>query len=372
MCGLTGLWALGGRDGEAARDVQAMLDRLIHRGPDDEGVWLDPDGGPAFGFRRLSIIDLSPAGHQPMESADGRLVVVMNGEIYNFRELRREVEAACPGLVWRGRSDTEVLVEAIALWGLEAALTRANGMFAVAVWDRARRVLSLGRDRIGKKPLFYGWVGGDFVFASEVKALRAHPGFRNAICPDALSAFLQVGYLGAERSIFSGIRKLRGGHVLHLGAADLAQRRIPDSRAFWDLRAVALAGLDAHAAGAPAGQEEFEALLEDAVNRRMVADVPVGSFLSGGIDSSLVTALMARVPGGPVLSFGIGFDDPRGTRRRTPAPSRPISGRGTASSTSAPASCRSSSRGWPRSATSRWPMIPSCRRRCSAAWRGRT
>ena len=308
MCGLTGLWKAGAAG--QARHAEAMLDCLVHRGPDDSGLWLDDEAGIALGFRRLSINDLSPAGHQPMASADGRVVLVFNGEIYNFPDLAREVEAARPGLRWRGHSDTEILVEAIALWGLEGALARANGMFALAAWDRAARTLSLARDRMGKKPMYFGWLGGSFVFASELKAIRAHPDFDLPICPEALSAFLQVGYVPGARCIFAGLAKLRPGHVLRLDAADAAARRTPASRAWWDLRAVAHAGLDAQASGRVASQEAFEALLEDSVRLRMVADVPVGTFLSGGIDSSLVTALMAQAPGGPVLSFGIGFDDP--------------------------------------------------------------
>jgi asparagine synthase (glutamine-hydrolysing) len=291
-----------------------MRDRLLHRGPDDEGIWQDAEAGLAFGFRRLSIIDLSPAGHQPMVSADGRHVVMMNGEIYNFAALRAEIEAARGPHPWRGHSDTEVLVEAISLWGISGAVQRANGMFAVVSWDRRQRVLSLARDRIGKKPLYYGWAGDSFVFGSELKALRAYPDFDDGICPEALAGFLQIGYLAGPRTIFSAIRKLQGGHVLHLDAASAAMRRMPEPQRYWDIHGVALAGLDAQAGGAAggaaAGQEELEALIADAVALRMVADVPVGSFLSGGVDSSLVTAMMGKAAAGPVHSFAIGFNVP--------------------------------------------------------------
>jgi asparagine synthase (glutamine-hydrolysing) len=290
--------------------VTRMRDTLRHRGPDDAGLWADPAAGIVFGFRRLSIMDPSPAGHQPMRSADGRFVVIMNGEIYNSGELRAEVSAARPDLPWRGHSDTEALVEAIALWGVEAALRRTNGMFAVAAWDCGERTLSLARDRIGEKPLYLGWAGGDFVFGSELKALRVHPELEARICPTALAGFLQVGYLTGPATILAGVTRLPAGHLLRLGPDDVAARRTPPSRAYWSLREAALAGLEAQRSGAVASEEELEALLGDAVARRMVADVPVGAFLSGGVDSSLVTALMAERARAPVYSFAIGFDVP--------------------------------------------------------------
>ncbi|MBI0535533.1 asparagine synthase (glutamine-hydrolyzing) [Roseomonas sp. KE2513] len=310
MCGLTGFWSPAhfGSAAAARGIVEAMRDRLTHRGPDDHGTWIDAESGIAFGFRRLSIIDLSPAGHQPMASADGRFVAMMNGEIYNFAELRAEIDAARGGHPWRGHSDTEVLVEAIDEWGIERALGRANGMFAIAVWDRRENSLSLARDRIGKKPMYYGWMGGHFLFGSELKALRAHPAFDGRLSTEALSGFLQIGYVVGRRTIFAGLSKLPGGHILRLDARAAGRRESPEPSPYWDLRGVAENGLDAQAAGRPAQQEEFEALLRDSVALRMVADVPVGSFLSGGIDSSLVTALMAKGSAGAVHSFAIGFN----------------------------------------------------------------
>ncbi len=309
MCGLAGLLTPGGtRDEEGTRRAVArMRDSLVHRGPDDHGDWVDPAAGIGLGFRRLSIIDLSAAGHQPMVSADGRYVLAYNGEIYNHREIAAEVEAAKGGHPWRGHSDTEVLVEAIALWGVEAALRRANGMFALALWDRADRTLWLARDRIGKKPLFHGWAGGTFLFASELKALRAHPGFDATVSPDAMSDYLHVGYVPGSRSIYAGIAKLPPGHLLRLDPASAARLETPEPKPYWDLRGAALAGLEAQAAGRTPDPDEFEALLRDAVARRLTSDVPVGAFLSGGIDSSLTTALMAEVAGGTVHSFSIGF-----------------------------------------------------------------
>jgi asparagine synthase (glutamine-hydrolysing) len=311
MCGFVGLLAASGIADEQAtvRLVTEMRDRVAHRGPDDAGLWLDTTGGLALGFRRLSIVDLSAAGHQPMLSADGRWAVVLNGEIYNFAALRREIEEACGPRSWRGHSDTEVLVEAIALWGIEPTLARANGMFALAAWDRAERVLWLARDRIGKKPLYYGWSGDTFVFGSELKALWIHPGFDFSISTDALAAYLQLGYVPGTRSIFEAISKLRHGHTLRLDAAQLTPGGdLPSPTPYWSLYDVAVDGLAAQEAGRAASTEELEAVLRDAVSLRMVADVPVGTFLSGGIDSSLVTALMAATAPGEVHSFSIGFE----------------------------------------------------------------
>jgi asparagine synthase (glutamine-hydrolysing) len=312
MCGIVGFLKPGGADNRAAAElVSAMRDRLVHRGPDDAGTWVDAPAGLAFGFRRLSIMDLSPAGHQPMVSACGRFAMIFNGEIYNFAEIRGEIEAVrgAPH-PWRGHSDTEILLEAMAQWGFEGTLSRANGMFAIAVWDRADRVLWLGRDRIGKKPLYYGWAGGTFVFGSELKALRAHPDFDDTLCAAAFDDFMQLGYTVGRRTIFAGMLRLPQGHLLRLDPAAAASRATPESRPYWDMRAAALAGLEAQASGRAAGVEELEALLRDAVARRMVADVPVGAFLSGGVDSSLVTAMMAAVAPGQVRSFAIGFDVP--------------------------------------------------------------
>lgn len=308
MCGIVGFFNPEGidDDGRARVLVDQMRDRLVHRGPDDQGSWVDRSG-IALGFRRLSIIDLSPAGHQPMQSADGRFIIVMNGEIYNFQDIRAEVEAARGAVAWRGHSDTEVMAEAFALWGVEAAIRRANGMFAFAIWDRQDRTLWLARDRIGKKPLYYGWAGDAFVFGSELKSLWPHPQFDFNISTEALSDFLQLGYVPGERTIFAGISKLPGGCLLCLDAAKARKGHAPRPAPYWDLREVALAGLEAQASGYEGTEEELEHLLRDSVARRMVADVPVGAFLSGGVDSSLVTAMMQAASGGQVRSFSIGF-----------------------------------------------------------------
>jgi asparagine synthase (glutamine-hydrolysing) len=308
MCGLVGYFDVSGAIelAGAERLIAVMRDQIAHRGPDEASFWLDP-AGVAFGFRRLSIIDLSAGGHQPALSADGRYAVMLNGEIYNFSELKADIESVRGTIAWRGHSDTEVLVEAIALWGMEDAVRRANGMFAVAAWDRRDRVLWLARDRIGKKPLHYGWAGRSFVFASELKALFPHPSFDYSIAPDALADFLQLGYVPAPRTIFRAIDKLPPGHILKLDHRAAARRDVPASRPYWDLRTVAMNGLDAQLAGRTVASEELEALLADAVAKRMVADVPVGTFLSGGIDSSLITAMMTQTQSKPIRSFAVGY-----------------------------------------------------------------
>lgn len=309
MCGLVGLLRPGGLAEAPAttRLLEAMRDRIAHRGPDDSGLWFDEPGGAALGFRRLSIIDISAAGHQPMLSADGRIAVVMNGEIYNFAEIRAEIEAVAGARGWRGHSDTEILVEAIALWGFEAAIRRTNGMFAVAAWDRAERTLWLARDRIGKKPLHYGWAGRDLVFASEIKALWPHPDFDTAIDPEAELDYMQFGYVPGPRTIFRATRRLPNGCILKFDQAALAGRAFPEPVPYWSLREAAACGIEDQVAGRTVDPDDFEALLEDAVRIRMVSDVPLGAFLSGGLDSSLVTALMTGVSPETVRSYSIGF-----------------------------------------------------------------
>jgi asparagine synthase (glutamine-hydrolysing) len=301
MCGIAGVYRPGGLERGDGQAVAAMTAALRHRGPDDEGVWADGAAGIALGHRRLSILDLSPLGRQPMASACGRWVLTYNGEVYDHAALRRELEGR--GRAFRGRSDTEVLVEAVAEWGVRGALERCNGMFALAAWDRWERVLWLARDRAGEKPLYYGWSGGVFLFGSELKALRAHPAFRGEVDPDALALFLRRKCVPAPRSIYRGVRKLPAGTVLAVRGHGEAR---PD--AYWDA-----AGLAEAAAADPfRGSEadaltELDALLRDAVRLRMEADVPLGAFLSGGIDSSLVVALMQAQSARPVRTFTIGF-----------------------------------------------------------------
>lgn len=305
MCGLAGFIDGAADAGENAlrARVAAMADRLAHRGPDDADTWVDAAAGVALGFRRLSIIDLSPAGRQPMVSANGRLVVAYNGEIYNFRELRAELEAR--GCRFRGHSDTEVMLEGFAEWGVAATVERLIGMFAIALWDREARSLTLVRDRLGIKPLYWARFGRLMLFGSELKALRAHPGWTPEIDRDALAAYLRHNYVPAPHGIYRGVHKLEPGRMLVLRPdAD------PEIGCYWDMRAVARAGrsepLDIDDAEA---LRRLEALLGDAVARRMVADVPLGAFLSGGVDSSTVVALMQAHGDRPVQTYTIGFHE---------------------------------------------------------------
>lgn len=376
MCGLTGFLGGGpwGRADAARPLLQRMGDAIATRGPDGFGAWHDAPG-IGLAHRRLAVLELSEAGHQPMVSACGRYVIAFNGEIYNHLELREELDrhaslamaggsegavmdsprhceeaqstwqssTAVPvqppsldrhgpaalamtegddrgvaeqptrqssGLRWRGHSDTETLLAGFTAWGIRATVQRCVGMFAIAVWDRAERMLTLGRDRLGEKPLYYGWQGqGDgacFLFGSELSALKAHPAFAAGINRDALCLLMRHNYIPAPHSIYQGIHKLPPGHLLTVSLA----RREPVLEAYWSLPAVAVAGMARPFAGTDAqAVDELEALLKDAVRQQMVADVPLGAFLSGGIDSSTVVALMQAQSSRPVKTFTIGFDE---------------------------------------------------------------
>ena len=285
--------------------VRRMADTLHHRGPDDSGAWADAPAGIALGHRRLSIIDLSPEGHQPMVSPSGRYVIAFNGEIYNFELLRSDLEA--DGFRWRGHSDTEVMLAAFERWGVGGALERFNGMFAFALWDRTERLLHLARDRMGEKPLYYGWCGGTLLFGSELKALRAHPAWNADIDRDALSSYLRHNCVPTPYSIYKGIAKLPAAHYLTVAPSSGPAAR---PQPYWSLRAAAEAGVGKPIpADENAAIDELDTLLRDAVRIRTVADVPVGVFLSGGIDSSTVVALMQAQSSRPVRSFSIGFDE---------------------------------------------------------------
>ena len=305
MCGFAGfLDRAGFADGEAV--LRRMADRIAHRGPDSDGYWVDGEAGIALAHRRLAIIDLSPAGHQPMASHDGRFVMSYNGEIYNHLDLRRELEAKGP-IKWRGHSDTETLLQGFSAWGVLGTLERANGMFALALWDRAGRKLFLARDRMGEKPLYYGIQGKTLLFGSELKALRQHPAWQGGVNRDALALFLRHNYVPGPYSIFDGIQKLPPAHYLEIGVDDAA---LPPSVAYWDIATKAKAGRDNPFMGsAPESVDALEALLLDAVGMRMAADVPLGAFLSGGYDSSTIVALMQHQSARPVKTFSIGFSE---------------------------------------------------------------
>jgi len=315
MCGITGYLSADMQFAEPQRVLDAMTDTLTHRGPDDRGTWLDLAAGIGLGHRRLSIIDLSPDGHQPMASASQRYVIVFNGEIYNYRALSAELTQR--GHRFRGHSDTEVLLAAVEAWGLDEALRRANGMFAIALWDREERVLHLTRDRIGKKPLYYGWAGRTLLFGSELKALLAHPQLQPRVDPGSLALFLRHDYVPAPWSILSGVFKLLPGTVLSLRATDVARGASSfsphaASRYYWNAQQVLADALSEPLKLSTEDTiEQLDQLLRDAVALRMHADVPLGAFLSGGTDSSTVVALMQAQSQRPVRTFSIGFDDPR-------------------------------------------------------------
>lgn len=306
MCGIAGF--VTDRPLALGETVRHMTDRLVHRGPDDSGCWVDAEAGLALGHRRLSILDLSPNGHQPMASACGRYVIVLNGEIYNHDVLRSMLDTASAAPAWRGHSDTEVLLAAISRWGLERALDESVGMFAFALWDRQSHTLFLARDRFGEKPLYYGSIGSSFVFGSELKALTAFPQACPEIDRDALAAMMQFGYVPSPRSIYQGIGKLPAGSVLAVRVDAGGRCSIECPRRYWSIDDVP-DGLRNELADADEASlvDSLDRLLRQAVRGQMAADVPLGAFLSGGIDSSLVVALMQSESTRPVQTFTIGF-----------------------------------------------------------------
>jgi len=319
MCGIAGLISTAAIDDRA---VARLIRPIAHRGPDDEGIWVDAEAGVGLGHRRLAIVDLSPAGHQPMLSADGRFVLTFNGEIYNHADLRRALEAqgAVPEGGWRGHSDTEVFLHGIVTWGLVETLRRSAGMFAFAVWDRKARTLALVRDRFGEKPLYYGWSGRDFLFGSELKALRAHPRFDNAIDRRALGQFASRTYIPAPLSIYQRVFKLPPGCILTLdheaAARPLDEPPVEGASAgglalerYWSHREVVRRGLDQPIADEREALEELERILATAIRGQSMADVPVGAFLSGGVDSSTICGLYQKYSSVPVRTFSIGFEE---------------------------------------------------------------
>jgi asparagine synthase (glutamine-hydrolysing) len=309
MCGLTGILGVGALTNEALlHAAHRMTEVLGHRGPDGSGYWVDREAGIALGHRRLAILDLSPSGHQPMHSACGRYVIVFNGEIYNFQELHSELERGGYAPNWRGHSDTETLLAGFSAWGIEATLRKSVGMFAFAVWDTRDHALTLARDRVGEKPLYYGWLKGSLIFGSELKALRACPGFEAEIDRNALSAFMRYSYVPAPQSIYRGIQKLLPGTFLTVrGQRHTSTQGTP----YWSFSDAARAGMQSPFAGSiEEGLQALETRLAEAVRIQQIADVPVGAFLSGGIDSSAIVALMQAQSIRPVRTFTIGFRDP--------------------------------------------------------------
>jgi asparagine synthase (glutamine-hydrolysing) len=307
MCGLAGFVSSGAETADALLEsVRRMCGAIVHRGPDDAGEWIDAPNGVAIGFRRLAIIDLSPAGHQPMRSASGRYVATLNGEVYNFEELRQTLQREGRAPAFRGHSDTEVMLAAFDAWGVADAVARFNGMFAIAAWDCDLRRLYLVRDRLGVKPLYYGFAGRTFLYGSELKALRRHRDFSAGIDRAALQLYLRFTYVPAPRSIYEGIAKLTPGTILSFDA----ESRAVETTVYWSAREAAMAGTARRFDGSEEeAADAVETLARDAVRLRMVADVPLGVFLSGGIDSSLVTALMQAQSSVPVRTFSIGFTE---------------------------------------------------------------
>jgi asparagine synthase (glutamine-hydrolysing) len=318
MCGIAGIFSARRIDRSA---LGQMTSAIAHRGPDDFGLWIDEDVGIGLGHRRLAIVDLSPAGHQPMASADGRFVLTFNGEIYNHPDLRAELEGrgAVPQGGWRGHSDTEVLLQGIVTWGLVETLRRSAGMFAFALWDRRERTLSLVRDRFGEKPLYYGWAGRDFVFGSELKALRAHPSFEGAIDRRALRLLAARICIPAPLSIYKGVFKLPPASILTINV-DAAGRPLlepPSAGAtggislqpFWSYRDVVRDGLDSPIGDEHEALDQLEGTLAKAIAGQSMADVPVGAFLSGGVDSSTICGLYQKYSSVPIRTFSIGFEE---------------------------------------------------------------
>jgi len=319
MCGIAGILASGAVTEDC---VTRMTRPIVHRGPNDSGCWIDSDAGIGLGHRRLAIVDLSAAGHQPMHSADGRFVLTYNGEIYNYQDIRRELEAvgAVPDGGWRGHSDTEVLLQAIVTWGLRAAVERSVGMFAIGLWDRRERALSLVRDRFGEKPLYYGWAGRNVLFGSELKALTAHPRFDARIDRRAVGLFASRTCIPAPFSIYEGVFKLPPGCILTLDRdAASSPRDAPPAEGssgnglslerYWSYRDVTVRGLGDPIDDEVAALGELERTLATAIQGQSMADVPVGAFLSGGIDSSTIVGLYQKYSSIPVHTFSIGFED---------------------------------------------------------------
>ena len=322
MCGISGV--LSDKENNSIdikRTAAIMSSILSHRGPDDSGLWINPENICAMSHSRLAIIDLSSAGHQPMNSQCGRYTIVFNGEIYNHHHLKVELERSklCNS-IWKGHSDTEILLEAIRVWGLKQALQKSNGMFAIALWDHKKKRLSLARDRLGEKPLYFGWVNRNFAFASELKAFNAFPEFSNQIDENALNLFLQYSYVPAPYSIYKDIYKLEPGTILSLSREDSqsALNQLPvaplncgsiNIEKYWALDSIAADGQSNLILDEENAMEELERILIDSIKLQSISDVPIGAFLSGGTDSSLIAALMQKHHSNPINTFSIGFNE---------------------------------------------------------------
>lgn len=306
MCGICGFFNPERHSSQEWMQTvsRRMTDALVHRGPDDSGIWTDNKTGVALGHRRLSIQDLSSEGHQPMTSACSRFVLSYNGEVYNFHEVRQQLEHE--GFQFRGHSDTEVLLGAVTEWGLEKTLGNILGMFAFALWDKEQESLTLVRDPVGKKPLYYGWCQGTWLFGSELKALRAHPEFNRPIDPDALGLFIKYSWVPSPYSIYQNIRKLPPGHLVTITSKSTVESTTP--RSYWSARTVAERGGHTPFTGSlEDAADELDTLLRKTVGNRMIADVSLGALLSGGFDSTMVVSIMQAISTRPIKTFSIGF-----------------------------------------------------------------
>ena len=305
MCGITGFWSRGPHlaSVEATAVANKMAQALVHRGPDGAGTWLSESQDLALAHRRLSILDLSSAGHQPMVSGSGRYVISFNGEIYNHLELRRILGPR----TWRGHSDTETLLAAFEAWGIEVTLTKLVGMFAIALWDQDNLELTLMRDRMGEKPLYYGWQGDTFLFGSELKALRCHPDWRGEVDSNALASFMRFSYVPHPHSIFKGVYKLLPGCFISIKTV-VSPGNFPTPIPYWSAKVVATQDRN-NSSDERLAIGELDILLRKSVSDQMVADVPLGAFLSGGIDSSVVVALMQAQSTRSIRTFSIGFSE---------------------------------------------------------------
>ena len=312
MCGISGFYSKTSSTFNNA--ILKMNLAIFHRGPDSNNIWQDQNSGIVFGHQRLSIIDLSIAGNQPMISNSGRFILTYNGEIYNHLEIRRDLKKINSNIKWKSNTDTETLLEALEFWGIEKTLSKINGMFAFGIWDKKTRSLILARDRIGEKPLYFGWQGkGDnkvFLFGSELKALKAHPEFSGEIYRDAIALQLRHNCIPDPYSIYKDIYKLLPGHYLQLKENDLKKNLLPTPKAYWSLTESAIYGNSNQLTlGETDIQRELEKYLKDSVKQQMISDVPLGAFLSGGIDSSTIVALMQSQSNHPIKTFTIGFSE---------------------------------------------------------------
>lgn len=329
MCGITGFLSESIKSDTALQQIaQGMANKIEHRGPDDSGLWTSSAEGIAFGHRRLSVVDLSPAGHQPMMSSSSRFVIAFNGEIYNHLELRKDLEeshiSGKERIKWRGHSDTETLLAGFETWGIEDTLNKTIGMFAIALWDSKKSMLYLIRDRFGEKPLYYGWVGGReeraFIFGSELKALCAFPGFDNQVCRQALGQYMRYAYVPAPRSIYKNIYKLEAGSILTINGSECfsaPSRPLRPSeshgslsiKTWWSLSDVVKNSQLNKISNENDAINSLEKSLSNSVRLQSMADVPLGAFLSGGVDSSAIVAIMQEQTSRPVKTFTVGFED---------------------------------------------------------------